>query len=310
MTESEIILLYLSGKTTYDVADICKRSQTFIMNILKKNNINRRSTKSYTTIYIPNENFFDIIDTEENAYFLGLMYADGNNYINKHHNYEISIKLQAQDKIILEKFRDLISPNSKIKIAVDKSTPNLHYRLKVNSKKISEQLCNLGCVPNKSLILQFPTFIPNKLIPHFIRGYSDGDGSIYKKQPTETGYINYCWQITSTIMFNTYIKNILEKELQIHFSQSLSRPKTNNITTTLSVGGNIQVMKALDWLYKDATIYLPRKYDKYIEFKNYSSSSKSSAKSKRLRKFKSSSLTSASNKSLKVASSAKLNSVP
>lgn len=309
MIESEIISLYLSGKTTYDVADICQRSQTFIMNILKKNNINRRSTQSYTTIYIPNENFFDIIDTEENAYFLGLMYADGNNYI-KHNNYEVSIKLQAQDKIILEKFRDLISPNSIIKIATDKSTLNLHYKLKINSKKISNQLFNLGCMPNKSLVLQFPDFINDKLLNHFIRGYSDGDGCIYNKISTKTGYINYCWQLTSTIMFNTYIKNLLEQKLQIHFSQSLSCPKTNNITTTLSVGGNIQVMKALDWLYKDATIYLPRKYDKYIEFKNYSSSSKSSPKSKRSRIFNSSSLTSASNKSLKVASSAKLNSVP
>lgn len=273
--ESEIILLYLSGKTTYEVANICQRSQTFIMNILKKNNIKRRQTKSYTTIYIPNENFFDIINNQEKAYFLGLMYADGNNYINRTHNYEMSIKLQAQDKIILEKFKNLISPNSKITIVKDNSTTNLHYKLKVNNKKISEQLCNLGCVPNKSLILQFPEFIDDKLLNHFIRGYSDGDGSIYKKQQTKTGYVNYCWQITSTIMFNTHIKNILEKKLQIHFSQSLSCPKTNNITTTLSVGGNIQVMKALDWLYKDATIYLPRKYDKYIEFKIYSSSSKS-----------------------------------
>jgi hypothetical protein len=35
-----------------------------------------------------------------------------------------------------------------------------------------------------------------------------------------------------------------------------------------SVGGNLQVKRVLDWLYQDATIYLPRKYDKYIEFTN------------------------------------------
>jgi hypothetical protein len=52
----------------------------------------------------------------------------------------------------------------------------------------------------------------------------------------------------------------------IHCSESLTYSKTNKITTTLSVGGNLQVKKVLDWLYQDATIYLPRKYEKYLEF--------------------------------------------
>lgn len=36
-----------------------------------------------------------------------------------------------------------------------------------------------GCVPNKSLILKFPTTLPNELVNDFIRGYFDGDGSVY-----------------------------------------------------------------------------------------------------------------------------------
>lgn len=273
----KIISFYLSGKDTYQTAKEYKCSQTFVTNILKKNNITRRSTHSYTTRYISNENFFDVIDCENKAYFLGLMYADGNNYIKGCHSYEISIKLQEQDKIILETFRDLISPKSEVKIKPDKSTPNIHYQLKINSKKMSKQLSDLGCVPNKSLILEFPQFIDAKLIVHFIRGYFDGDGSIYNKKPKKTGYINYAWQITSTNMFNNKVKSIIEDLLKVHCSQSLSRPKTNKITTTLSVGGNLQVMKVLDWLYKDATIYLPRKYEKYLEFKNYSSSKSESS---------------------------------
>lgn len=264
----KIISFYLAGQDTYQTAKEFNCSQTFVINTLKKYSINRRTTHSYTTKYITNENFFDIIDTEEKAYFLGLMYADGNNYVRGLHSYEVSIKLQAQDKIILEKFRDLISPNSEVKIAPDNSAPNIYYRLKINSKKISKQLSNMGCVPNKSLILEFPQFIKDNLISHFMRGYSDGDGSIYSKKPTKTGYINYSWTIVSTNNFINFTKQYLENKLKIHCSKSLSSPKTNQITTTLSVGGNLQVIKALDWLYKDATIYLPRKYEKYLEFKN------------------------------------------
>lgn len=38
-------------------------------------------------------------------------------------------------------------------------------------------LISHGCIPQKSLILKFPE-ISKELIPHFIRGYFDGDGSV------------------------------------------------------------------------------------------------------------------------------------
>lgn len=279
---SKISALYISGLNTYQVSKQCKCSQTFVINTLKKLGIQRRSTQSYTRKYIPNENFFDIIDTEEKAYVLGFLYADGNNYVNGAHSYEVSCKLQIGDKFILEKMRDLLSPSVPIKKVFDQSICDYAWLLKINSKRMSQQLAQLGCVPAKSLILKFPDWLVDlNLQRHFIRGYFDGDGSLYQKKPSKTGHINWGWQITSTKQFCLIVKNIIEKQLNIHCSQSLSRPKTNQITTTLSVGGNLQIKKVLDWLYQDATIYLPRKYDKYIEFNNYllgaeTSSSKSS----------------------------------
>ena len=58
-------------------------------------------------------------------------------------------------------------------------------------------LINLGCIPNKSLTLTFPDFINDELLPHFIRGYFDGDGCIWngkrkkvvvKDSRNKTGY--------------------------------------------------------------------------------------------------------------------------
>jgi hypothetical protein len=183
------------------------------------------------------------------------------------HSYEINIKLQKGDKIILERFRDLISPLSPVEIVKDSSVSGIYYRLRINSKLLTQQLTKLGCVRAKSLILTWPEWlIDPKLQQHFIRGYFDGDGSLYARKPTNTGQIDWGWQITSTNNFCNSVKQHIENTLQIHCSKSLPHPKTNQITTTLSVGGNLQVKKVLDWLYQDATIYLPRKYEKYLEF--------------------------------------------
>lgn len=40
----------------------------------------------------------------------------------------------------------------------------------------------------------------------------------------------------------------------------------DDMTYQLNLGGNNQVEHILDILYHDATIYLDRKHDKYIEF--------------------------------------------
>jgi hypothetical protein len=160
-----------------------------------------------------------------------------------------------------------MSPSSPIKISYGK-----YSYFRINQKEICEQLISHECVPNKSLILEFPTTIPKELISHFLRGYSVGDGTIYinhLKNKFGTKYDNFIWKIVSTKQFCNSVSNILKEELDISCSKNLSKPLSNDVTTTLSVGGNIQSRKVLDWLYKDAAIFLPRKYEKYIEFKNY-----------------------------------------
>lgn len=262
----KIILTYLSGKDTYETAIECGCSQTFVMNTLKRQNIPRRTTHSYITKYISNEKFFDIIDTQEKAYVLGILYADGNNFVKGVSSYEVSIALQEEDREILEKIKDLISPTTSLKF-INKLRPTHknQYLLKVNSKIISNQLTNLGCIPNKSLKLTWPKWLIDNLIQHFIRGYFDGDGSLWAKQPTDTGQIDYGFSITSTENFCDFIKEYLAN-MNIHCTKNII---SNGITTTIAVGGNKQVKKVLDWMYQDATIYMQRKYNKYQKFLKY-----------------------------------------
>lgn len=266
----EMIDLYEAGKTQKDIAQLFNCSQTNVSALLRRRSIKCRERKDVfknQKYHDINISFFKEINSEESAYFLGFLYADGNMQTKKA-AYCVTLKLKSNDQIILEKFRDIMSPSSPIKITKNKNSPNEYSYFRVNQKEVCVQLEALGCVPNKSLILTFPTQVPANLIRHFLRGYSDGDGTIYKNHFKNKKTINTIWKIVSTKQFCEQTAKILQEELGVNCSQSLSRPQTNKITTALSVGGNLQVKKVLNWLYQDATIYLPRKYEKYLEFKN------------------------------------------
>jgi intein/homing endonuclease len=254
-----VISLYNTGKQQREIAEQLNCSQVSVSNILQRQGIKTRIGKKITYTDV-NISFFKEINSEESAYFLGLLYADGCVQMGCG-AYTVSLKLKSDDQMIIEKFRNIMSPSSPIKISYGK-----YSYFRINRKEVCEQLEALGCVPNKSLILEFPTKVPANLIKHFLRGYSDGDGTIYRNTFKNKKTINTIWKFVSTKQFCQQTAKILKEELGISCSQFLSRPKTNDITTTLTVGGNLQSKKVLDWLYQDATIYLPRKYEKYQEF--------------------------------------------
>ena len=257
----EIVRLYECGKQQREIAEIFKCSQTNVSAILKRKNIQTRVGKKIVYNDV-NYEFFKEINSEEKAYFLGLLYADGC-VKTSNKTYTITLKLKSNDRLIIEKFRNIMSPSSPIK-----TCDNGKYSyFRIHRKEICEQLIYHGCFPVKSLILEFPTTVPDELIRHFIRGYSDGDGCIYNNKFKT--YVNTIWKIVSTKQFCGKVAKILKNELNINCSQFLSSPKRkrNIITTTLSVGGNIQSEKILDWLYKDSAVYMNRKYEKYMKFK-------------------------------------------
>lgn len=166
-------LLGLSYKTLSKKYNICTWS---IGNVLKNNNIKSRIRK-----HSCNEDYFEKIDTNEKAYWLGLLFADG--YVRKRKQFNgkhkqggiVGISLKNGDEYLLEKFiKDL---NSTYRLRKQIKDNFLSYKLEVNSVKMSDDLIILGCIPNKSLKL-LPPKLEENFIPHFIRGYFDGDGSI------------------------------------------------------------------------------------------------------------------------------------
>ncbi len=140
--------------------------------------------------YKINENYFSSIDTEEKAYFLGLLAADGCNTEECH---KICLGLQLQDKYMVEKLNKALLDENRIsysrprKVLLKKENRIINCQGSANfaltNKKISSDLAKLTIISRKSLTLKFPSHeqVPEYLIRHFIRGYMDGDGCLSRR---------------------------------------------------------------------------------------------------------------------------------
>lgn len=207
-------------------------------------------------IYTCNEHYFDEIDNEEKAYYLGLLYADGYHNADKH---TITITLQEEDVNVLESFNNAVENTRPVRF-VDKKRENQSwkncYQFIVISRHMSSVLMQLGVAQAKSLILEFPYWMNKPLQRHFIRGFFDGDGHISKSK------YKYNMSLISTENFLNPIREILENELNIethmYVPNGIDKP-----TRTLMVTKKDMNKIFFDWLYKDATIYIKRKYDVY-----------------------------------------------
>lgn len=167
---------------------------------------------------------FDIFLKEDalSYYLLGVYMTDGNIKINKFRTNSGQIRLTSKDIDWLSSIKNMICPELPI-------TPtNGAYMLVINSKNLVEWFVNKGCVPNKSLILEFPN-VPSQYLPDFIRGCIDGDGCIYIGKSLTDGkyYDQYNVNLVggSKKFFTTL--NIILTKLEFKFSFSKSKSKTH-----------------------------------------------------------------------------------
>lgn len=219
--------------------------ETVAKHVKDKNRPRRRK-------YDYNNNIFEKIDTESKAYWLGFFYADGFTHDSKGYINKCSFFLKFEDKPHVEKFIDFIDGDKELlKIRSDG-----YVGVDINNKKMATDLYNLGVKPRKSLILKFPTstIIPPNLLNHFIRGYFDGDGSIFGK-PNGDGVCSFI----GTVDFISTLKDILIKEVGV-IDNKLDF-KSDCIVEYKKQGGQAKLV--LDYVYRNANIYLDRKYERY-----------------------------------------------
>ena len=216
-------------------------------------------------------NELEEIDTEQKAYFLGFMYADGciSAISRKNSAYiKYQVQISLTDEQIINDFKTVF-PFFNLQtfdFGKYKSTWNKQYALRKANKKLFDDLLKHGMLQRKSgeegKLLKMPK-LSKELLPHFIRGYFDGDGSINisKKRPN-LRRIEIC---SSSKEFMLQLKQILES---LNIDCPIFREKHNNVSPlyVLEWINSKDVLMLKEFFYKNATIFLERKKEKFYSF--------------------------------------------
>lgn len=208
------------------------------------------------------EHFFENINCEEKAYFLGLLIADGNIFQDgTGRQASISITLDLEDEYMLLKFKEILNANTSI--SYDGRGCG---QIAIRSNIMADDLAKYGVIPRKS----FYTYLPNindKYMNHLIRGILDGDGSIRAEQTNINNrfahYIGFC----GTHQLMEDIANYCKK-LHLNIIPKVYDYK-DRVLSDIKIQSKQDMYIFGEWLYKDATIYLKRKKEKYNYFKDH-----------------------------------------
>lgn len=177
-----------------------------VYDILNANGINKKRFKTKKSCKI-DLSYFEKIDSHEKAQILGFIYADG--CVRTAPNQPLlKITLHKQDEEYLETIKNKLNYANPLKRTREK-----YVIFSASNQKLSTDLINLGVIPNKSLILKFPTkeMISEEYLSSFILGYFEGDGSIYNiKNPSGTPATKI--HFVGTKDFLERLKQILEEK--------------------------------------------------------------------------------------------------
>ena len=114
---------------------------------------------------------------------------------------------------------------------------------------------NFGLTERKSKIIRLPKFNKEEHIRNYIRGYFDGDGTIailFKRA-------DYTFELVSGS--SGIIKDI-QQNIMKYIEVFCPDYAYDNRYFLKTCSGKAQ--KVLKWLYRDAEIYLDRKYEKFL----------------------------------------------
>lgn len=247
--------MYNSGKSLREVAEYAQVDKKVIKKNFLENGIDISKSQRYQkqTKFNINKTIFENIDTEEKAYWLGFLLADG--YVSNDTKNEISLTLCEKDKEHVIKFATFMGRGEKdVKFRPRTSS----YRFSFNDKKIKLDLFKHGVYNNKSLNCKLNEKIMQNenLKWHYLRGLFDGDGHIGFYGVNRDCFL---FSLNSTFEALDYLSNDLFNYIGIIKSPKKTKSKCFDLRY---YGKNSSYI--LDKLYNNSNIFLKRKKDSYI----------------------------------------------
>lgn len=246
LDENKIVSLYNNNVSVYKIAEELGVDNGTIYNRLKKLGFN---TSKRHRMYLINDDYFENINNQNKAYWIGFLMADG-------YNSGKYIRADIQDEGHLEKLRNeiFIKNDMPVRTKINKINNKVIYYLTIQNKKIVNDCEKLGIVKRKSFITKYPN-ISEKYDKDFIRGLFDGDGCLTYSM--RGNYRGYKFSIVGNEELILEVRNrLLKLNIYIGF-------RKNKSIYELSVKGNRQIIKLLNWLYLDSDTSMNRKEEKY-----------------------------------------------
>lgn len=206
-------------------------------------------------------NELQYIDTEQKAYLLGLFYSDG--YICSTNN-NCGITLHNND---LDALNDIIILFPFFKL---RNSHKNASKIDCTSKNLKQHLLEHGVLHLKSSInreLLSLKNIPPSLISHFIRGFFDGDGSVYKQKLFNIKIEIGC---TSFNLITEILKILYDNRINCNMSCSYSGTGLRTIDYyKIYTSSYRESKKFSEYIYSNASIFMKRKYEKLTVIPEY-----------------------------------------
>lgn len=215
-------------------------------------------------------------DTEESFYIAGYLSVKGNLRTSGYWN-QIRILAVDEDLEFLEKINNIFKSNRPLNI--EQCEPNewvsrkyTRYLLRINSEQMCKDLERFNIKSDKKYHFEIPNWIiSHKYFHHFLRGTSDGSGSFYVNNSNKP---QVHFNVQGTKQMIEVFQSTLEKNCSIIKSgRKITCTKHNEKEKrrySFSYGGNRVAASIANFLYKDATIYMQRKYEIAMLAKSYS----------------------------------------
>ena len=217
-----------------------------------------------------NHEYFSVIDTQEKAYWAGLLWADGN--ISKTterasgpNRLRLSQKRSQRDH--LQSFLEAIEADYRIQDSKSSLQSEVSY-VDINSRQLCASLEALGYGLKKDRTSIPP--MPQELLRHFVRGYFDGDGclSLYQQKVKQWVIEKQEWSITGSPLLIQRIKEAIEIEVNVSRRVKVKTYARTEKSVSLRYGRKSDVVALHDYLYKGATVYLTEKHQQFVQLLN------------------------------------------
>lgn len=245
--KDELIEMYQSGMSLYAIS---KATGEYIQAITTT--LDRYIERAPKKVIKVDPDYFESIDCEEKAYFLGFIAADGALVDNGQGVMVLTISIKEDDRVILEKLKECLGSEHNIQ-----ELSRRQVRFSLANKKLTSDLMSHGIEQRKSLTMgKMLHHVPEEHRRHFIRGYFDGDGSVFQCTTGHPGRR----RITRYVSFRG-TEEFLE-ELREYFNIK-GTLKFNNGTHQWRFGAEADVTKFRDLIYTGSTFCLERKRERF-----------------------------------------------